>query len=255
MQILKARFRGRDDFLDAYQADRPTGALFVPTTTPLDEREDVIVELVCDGLPNRVLIRGTVLSWRPALPRLRVRAGATVEFAPEEDEKRRFILATLAGDLHPPRRKHTRIPVALPSVAPQATSSLVDETFKWLKLDETARSFRALEAFSRAAGPRIRERARAERLRGAILYVRVASAAWSHELHALKAELLQKLKRTRGGEGVEDLRFSVGPLTEVPTWERRTSAEAPEPPRPRVADELARAMGGVADDELRDHLT
>jgi hypothetical protein len=114
MQILKARFRGRDDFLDAYQADRPAGALFVPTTTPLDEREDVIVELVCDGLPNRVLIRGTVLSWRPALPRLRVRAGATVEFAPEEDEKRRFILATLAGDLHPPRRKHTRIPVAVP---------------------------------------------------------------------------------------------------------------------------------------------
>jgi hypothetical protein len=37
-----------------------------------------------------------------------------VEFAPEEDEKRRFILATLAGDLQPSRRKHTRIPVAVP---------------------------------------------------------------------------------------------------------------------------------------------
>jgi Tfp pilus assembly protein PilZ len=132
MQILKARFRGRDDFLDAYQSDRPAGALFVPTTTPLDEREDVIVELVCDGLPNRVLIRGTVLSWRPALPRLRVRAGATVEFAPEEDEKRRFILATLAGDLHPPRRKHTRIPVAvpvrfrMPGTTDQASGDLIE---------------------------------------------------------------------------------------------------------------------------------
>jgi Tfp pilus assembly protein PilZ len=114
MQILKARFRGRDDFLEAYQADRPAGALFVATTTPLDQREDVIIELVCDGLPNRVLIRGTVLSWRPALPRLRVRAGATVEFAPEEEEKRNFILAVLKGDLTPPRRKHTRIPVAVP---------------------------------------------------------------------------------------------------------------------------------------------
>jgi Tfp pilus assembly protein PilZ len=114
MQILKARFRGRDDFLEAYRSDRPGGALFVPTTTPLETSEDVIVELVCDGLPNKVLIRGTVVSWRPALPRLRVRAGATVAFAPEEEEKRRFILAALAGEVQAPKRRHTRIPVAVP---------------------------------------------------------------------------------------------------------------------------------------------
>jgi Tfp pilus assembly protein PilZ len=114
MQILKARFRGRDDFMDAYQGDRPHGALFVATTTPLDTSEDVIVELVCDGLPNKVLIRGTVVAWRPALPRLRVRAGATVEFAAEEEDKRRFVLAALAGEVMPPKRKHTRIPVAVP---------------------------------------------------------------------------------------------------------------------------------------------
>jgi len=114
MQILKARFRGRDDFMEAYQADRPHGALFVATTTPLDTSEDVIVELVCDGLPNKVLIRGTVVAWRPALPRLRVRAGATVEFAADEDEKRRFILAALSGEVSSPKRKHTRIPVAVP---------------------------------------------------------------------------------------------------------------------------------------------
>jgi Tfp pilus assembly protein PilZ len=114
MQILKARFRGREDFLQAYQTDRPAGALFVATTTPLETSEDVIVELVCDGLPNKVLIRGTVVAWRPALPRLRVRAGATVEFAPEEEEKRRFILAALAGEVQAPKRRHSRIPVAVP---------------------------------------------------------------------------------------------------------------------------------------------
>jgi hypothetical protein len=150
------------------------------------------------------------------------------------------------------RRKR---PAARPSAAPQSTSSLVDQTFKWLKLDETARGYRALEAFSRAAGPRIRERARAERLRGAILYVRVASAAWSHELHALKAQLIDKIRRTPGGEAVQELRFSVGPLNDVPAWERRRDALAPEPPRPRVTDELARAMGEVTDDELREQLT
>jgi Tfp pilus assembly protein PilZ len=114
MQILKARFHGRKDFLDAYQTEPATGGIFVATTTPLAEKEEVIVELVCDGLPNKVLIRGTVASWRPALPRLRVRAGATVLFHSDEDEKRRFVLAALAGEVSPPRRKHTRIPVAVP---------------------------------------------------------------------------------------------------------------------------------------------
>src|SRR5262249_46514849 len=78
MQILKARFRGHDDFMQAYSTEKAAGSLFVATTTPLESGEDVIVELVCDGLPNKVLIRGQVVSWRPALPRLRVRAGATV---------------------------------------------------------------------------------------------------------------------------------------------------------------------------------
>jgi len=100
--------------MEAYQPDPSVGALFVATTTPLEADQNVIVELVCDGLPNKVLFRGTVLAWRPALPRLRVRAGAVVAFAAEEEEKRRFILAALAGELHPPRRKHTRIPVTVP---------------------------------------------------------------------------------------------------------------------------------------------
>src|SRR3954470_17138176 len=100
--------------MECYQPDPPGGALFVATTQPLEADENVIVELVCAGLPNKVLFRGTVLAWRPALPRLRVRAGATVAFAPEEDDKRRFVVAALSGDLKPPKRKHTRIPVAVP---------------------------------------------------------------------------------------------------------------------------------------------
>ena len=67
------------------------------------------------ALPNKVLIRGVVRSWRPALPRLRVRAGAVVEFDADEAEKRRFILDTVTGARQPgPKRRHTRLPVELP---------------------------------------------------------------------------------------------------------------------------------------------
>jgi len=115
MQILKVRFRTNTEFQENFQDDLPNGGLFCPTTSPLPVGEQVIIELSAPALPNKVLIRGNVRAWRPALPRLRVRAGATVEFDPEEQEKRSFIVETIAGERDPsPRRKHTRLPVSVP---------------------------------------------------------------------------------------------------------------------------------------------
>ena len=66
------------------------------------------------GLPNKVLIRGAVDAWRPALPRLRVRAGATVRFADAESHKREFVSEALAGQRpDAPRRRHDRFPVTV----------------------------------------------------------------------------------------------------------------------------------------------
>jgi Tfp pilus assembly protein PilZ len=115
MQFLKARFHSRDEFLEAYSREMAHGGLFIPTTTPLEPGTPVVIDLTCSGLPNKVLLRATVHSWRPALPRLRVRAGALVAFEAQEREKREFVLATLGGAIQsPPRRKYTRIPVSVP---------------------------------------------------------------------------------------------------------------------------------------------
>ncbi len=114
MNILRVRCRNAEEFHGLYSSEYAEGAVFCPTTAPLSPDVPVVVELVCKALPNRVFVRGTVISWRPALPRLRVRAGALVRFAPEEGAKRDFILETLGGIRKaPPKRKHTRIPIGL----------------------------------------------------------------------------------------------------------------------------------------------
>lgn len=114
MLILKATFRGRDDFRRAFQSDPAPGGLFVATTTPQTVGEEVVVEIVCGSLPNNVLVRGRVASWRPALPRKRVRAGALIHFDKDETDKTKFILSTLSGEISPPRRRYSRIPVDIP---------------------------------------------------------------------------------------------------------------------------------------------
>ncbi len=115
MQILKVRFRTHAEFEEHYQEDLESGGLFCPTTTALEPGSMVIIELSVPALPNKLLIRSTVKSWRPALPRLRVRAGAIVEFAADEGDKRAFLLGTVRGDITSPRkRKHSRLPVEIP---------------------------------------------------------------------------------------------------------------------------------------------
>jgi hypothetical protein len=151
------------------------------------------------------------------------------------------------------RRRFTR-----PSVEPETEGPALDALFKSLKLDDTARSFRACRAFSRAVGPVIRARARGERLQGALLFVRTVSSVWSQHLSVERRQIVEKLQRTPGGEGVNDLRFIVGPLEELPDWDAKLDAIAPAPSAapdaPPLPTELEGAVASVADPELRELL-
>jgi len=114
MEILKIRFKSDGEFRSNYRPEFPCGGVFCPTTTAYEPGQRIVVALIIPSLPNKILIRSTVRGWRPALPRLRVRAGATVEFDADEAEKRDFILETLDGGRRTLRRRHTRLPISVP---------------------------------------------------------------------------------------------------------------------------------------------
>jgi hypothetical protein len=60
------------------------------------------------------MIRGVVDRWRPALPRLRVRAGATIRFIDDEAHKLVFVTEALSGKRPQiPRRRHSRFPIQI----------------------------------------------------------------------------------------------------------------------------------------------
>src|SRR5262245_19824384 len=116
MNILKLRIKSADEWGELYQTDLPNGGLFVPTTTELEAGDTAVVELASPQLPNKVMIRTAVRSWRPALPRLRVRAGAVVEFEGDEITKRDFVADVFSGKREGeiPRRRQSRLPVSIP---------------------------------------------------------------------------------------------------------------------------------------------
>lgn len=115
MVILKLRIKSEDEWRELAPSETVAEPIFVPTTDELEPGQQVIVELASQILPNKVLIRGNVQSWRPALPRMRVRAGATVELATDEQTKLTFLHDVFSGKrTDVPRRKHHRLPVQVP---------------------------------------------------------------------------------------------------------------------------------------------
>ncbi|MGE0548778.1 MAG: PilZ domain-containing protein [Kofleriaceae bacterium] len=115
MVILKLRIRSADEWRELAPSDSVTEPLFVPTTDELEPGQAVIVEVSSTLLPNKVLVRGAVQNWRPALPRMRIRAGATVDLASDEQTKLTFLHEVFAGKrTDVPRRRHHRLPVSVP---------------------------------------------------------------------------------------------------------------------------------------------
>jgi Tfp pilus assembly protein PilZ len=112
MVILRLRIKSAEEWRELAPSDSVTEPLFVPTTDELAAGQQVIVEISSNLLPNKVLIRGTVQSWRPALPRMRVRAGATIMVDADEQTKLTFLQEVLSGKrTDVPRRRHHRLPV------------------------------------------------------------------------------------------------------------------------------------------------
>jgi Tfp pilus assembly protein PilZ len=112
MNILRLRIKSADEWRELAPSESVGEPIFVPTTEELTAGDNVIVEISSNLLPNKVLIRGLVNAWRPALPRMRVRAGATVQLATDEQVKLTFLHDVFTGKrTDVPRRKNSRLPV------------------------------------------------------------------------------------------------------------------------------------------------
>ncbi|HJZ87468.1 MAG TPA: DUF721 domain-containing protein [Polyangia bacterium] len=83
--------------------------------------------------------------------------------------------------------------------------------------------WRVVSAWSEVAGPVIGARTVAERVVAGVLWVRVPSPAWAHELTFFRAQLTERL-RARARFSLKDIRFVVGDV--------ETAASAPNPPAP-----------------------
>lgn len=107
MRLVTLAFATKEEFLAAYHpADG--GSLSTRTRTDATIGEEVLIEVSFPGLPNRALVRATVMG-------ISFEQGLRFAFSPADDTTRDFMLAVARGEttVDTTHRDHARFPASL----------------------------------------------------------------------------------------------------------------------------------------------
>ncbi len=110
-----------------------------------------------------------------------------------------------------------------------------------------------VEAWNRAVGFQISSKAQPDRLKDGILYVRVATSVWMHELQFMKQDIITKLNGIHKGSPVAQIRFFIGEV-EAPTAKKEQPAPISDAVelKPNEKEFINGAVADVHDPELRE---
>lgn len=134
---------------------------------------------------------------------------------------------------------------------PKTLSELVTAIYPSKEPDEV-KAIRAFGFWDKAVPERVAANARPVALIRGTLVVHTATTVWAQELDLLAPELLASLKKLAPRSGVRRLKVKVGRLPPA------APGPKPQPPPPRAVpvaalpEELARELGRLGDDDVRE---
>lgn len=138
------------------------------------------------------------------------------------------------------------------SSAPRLLGDILPETLRKKSIHLPMKDRRLIDAWNRAVGPQIAAKAQPDRLREDVLYVRVSTSVWMHELQFMKQDIIEKLNGTLGTAAVSQIRFFIGDVEALPV--KPPAKVVPPDAAALKADErnyIEGTLAGVADPELK----
>ncbi len=156
------------------------------------------------------------------------------------------------------RRTRPRGALGGPSSASRAFSSVL----KRHGIAKEVREHRLLLQWDKVVGPRVADRTLPDRLEKGVLWVRVETSSWMHQLSFMKEEIIAKANELCGEEVVKDLHFHLGrharkandPLSAAVRIRRPPlpQRQLPPPAKGRALRAIEAEASSIEDEELRD---
>jgi predicted nucleic acid-binding Zn ribbon protein len=139
--------------------------------------------------------------------------------------------------------------------APRLLGDILPETLRKKALHLPTKDRPLIDAWNRAVGPQICSKAQPDRLKDDVLFVRVATSVWMHELQFMKQDIIAKLNGILGGNPVTQIRFFIGEIEAAPAKrdEQALLVDARDL-EPAEKDFIAGTISDVTDPELQEIL-
>jgi len=136
--------------------------------------------------------------------------------------------------------------------SPRLLGEILPETLRKKSIHLPMKNRPLIDAWNRAVGPQIGAKAQPDRQRDDVLYVRVSTSVWMHELQFMKQDIIARLNELLGATAISQIRFFIGEVDAPPA---KPSAPGVSLDTTRLkADEkdyIAKTLAGVSDPELK----
>ncbi len=148
------------------------------------------------------------------------------------------------------------------TLGPTSASKAFGSVLKRHGIAKEIREHRLLLQWEKVVGPRVANRTLPDRLDKGVLWVRVETSSWMHQLSFMKDDIIAKANELCGEEIVTGLHFHLGrhsrsandPLSAAVAIRRPPARERPLPlpAQGRALRAIETEAAGIEDEELRD---
>jgi hypothetical protein len=139
---------------------------------------------------------------------------------------------------------------------PQRVGSILEKTLKKMSLDGKLRQHEAMNVWNCVVGEHVSRHAQPEFIRNKILFVRVSSPPWMHQLSYMSRGIVEALNERVGTPIVEEIRFKLGEID--PHGKPIPPAPRPSHPTPPfdkgITRKIEKTLSPIRDRETREIL-
>ncbi|NIS60958.1 MAG: DUF721 domain-containing protein [Proteobacteria bacterium] len=136
---------------------------------------------------------------------------------------------------------------------PQRVGAILEKTLKKMSLDRKLKEHEIWNVWNSVVGEAVSRHAQPDFMKNKILFVKVSSSPWVHQLHYMGKGICEALNERLGTHIVEEIRFKLGEVD--PPCNGTLNACRPShttpPPRGGIPDEIRETLSSIKDVGVR----
>ena len=139
---------------------------------------------------------------------------------------------------------------------PQRVGSILERALKKMSLDGKLKEQEIWNVWNRVTGEHVARHAQPDFMRNGILFVRVSTSSWMHQLSYMSQGIMEALNQRLGAPIVREIRFKLGDIvpSSRPTPRPSEPPHPISPPKQSISRKIQKTLSPIKDVRVREIL-